>query len=165
MDCAEQGRKQGVPVIADGGLKYSRDIVKALAGGACACMMGSMLAGCEEAPGEMEIYQGRSYKVYRGMGSLGAMEKGSSDRYFQNGTKKFVPEGVEGRVAYKGPVADTLYQLIGGIRSGMGYLGAPTLEDLFENAGFVVQTASGIRESHPHDINITKEAPNYSVRE
>ena len=165
MDCAEEGRKYGVPVIADGGLKYSGDIVKALAGGACACMMGSMLAGCEEAPGEMEIYQGRSYKVYRGMGSLGAMEKGSSDRYFQNGTKKFVPEGVEGRVAYKGPVADTLYQLIGGIRSGMGYLGAPTLEDLFENAGFVVQTASGIRESHPHDINITKEAPNYSVRE
>ena len=128
-------------------------------------MMGSMLAGCEEAPGEMEIYQGRSYKVYRGMGSLGAMAKGSSDRYFQNGTKKFVPEGVEGRVAYKGPVADTLYQLIGGIRSGMGYLGAPTLEDLFENAGFVVQTASGIRESHPHDIHITKEAPNYSVDE
>ena len=165
MDCAEEGRKYGVPVIADGGLKYSGDIVKALAGGACACMMGSMLAGCEEAPGEMEIYQGRSYKVYRGMGSLGAMEKGSSDRYFQNGTKKFVPEGVEGRVAYKGVVADTLYQLIGGIRSGMGYLGAKTLEDLFENAGFVVQTASGIRESHPHDINITKEAPNYSVRE
>ena len=165
MDCAEEGKKYGVPVIADGGLKYSGDIVKALAGGACACMMGSMLAGCDEAPGEMEIYQGRSYKVYRGMGSLGAMEKGSSDRYFQNGTKKFVPEGVEGRVAYKGVVAETLYQLIGGIRSGMGYLGAPTLEDLYENAGFVVQTASGIRESHPHDINITKEAPNYSVRE
>ena len=165
MDCAEEGRKYGIPVIADGGLKYSGDIVKALAGGASVCMMGSMLAGCEEAPGEMEIYQGRSYKVYRGMGSLGAMAKGSSDRYFQNGTKKFVPEGVEGRVAYKGPVADTLYQLIGGIKSGMGYLGAPTLENLFENAGFVVQTASGIRESHPHDINITKEAPNYSVRE
>ena len=137
MDCAEEGRKYGIPVIADGGLKYSGDIVN----------------------------QGRSYKVYRGMGSLGAMAKGSSDRYFQNGTKKFVPEGVEGRVAYKGPVADTLYQLIGGIKSGMGYLGAPTLENLFENAGFVVQTASGIRESHPHDINITKEAPNYSVRE
>ena len=165
MDCAEEGRKYGIPVIADGGLKYSGDIVKALAGGASVCMMGSMLAGCEEAPGETEIYQGRSYKVYRGMGSLGAMAKGSSDRYFQNGTKKFVPEGVEGRVAYKGPVADTLYQLIGGIKSGMGYLGAPTLENLFENAGFVVQTASGIRESHPHDINITKEAPNYSVRE
>ena len=165
MDCAEEGRKYGIPVIADGGLKYSGDIVKALAGGASVCMMGSMLAGCEEAPGETEIYQGRSYKVYRGMGSLGAMAKGSSDRYFQNGTKKFVPEGVEGRVAYKGPVADTLYQLIGGIKSGMGYLGDPTLENLFENAGFVVQTASGIRESHPHDINITKEAPNYSVRE
>lgn len=165
MDCVEEARKTGTPVIADGGLKYSGDIVKALAGGAQVAMMGSLFAGCEEAPGEMEIYQGRSYKVYRGMGSLGAMEKGSSDRYFQNGTKKFVPEGVEGRVAYKGPVADTLYQLIGGIKSGMGYLGAPTLENLFENAGFVVQTASGIRESHPHDINITKEAPNYSVRE
>ena len=165
MDCVEEGRKYGVPVIADGGLKYSGDIVKALAAGAQVCMMGSMLAGCEESPGETEIYQGRTYKVYRGMGSLAAMEKGSSDRYFQNGTKKFVPEGVEGRVAYKGVVADTLYQLIGGIRSGMGYLGAPTLEDLYENAGFVVQTASGIRESHPHDINITKEAPNYSVRE
>ena len=165
MDCVEEGRKYGVPVIADGGLKYSGDIVKALAGGACACMMGSMLAGCEESPGETEIYQGRTYKVYRGMGSLAAMEKGSSDRYFQNGTKKFVPEGVEGRVAYKGPVADTLFQLLGGIKSGMGYLGAPTLDDLYENAKFVVQTSSGIRESHPHDINITKEAPNYSVRE
>lgn len=162
MDCAEEGRKHGVPVIADGGLKYSGDIVKALAGGASVAMMGSMFAGCEESPGEMEIYQGRSYKVYRGMGSLGAMEKGSSDRYFQNGTKKFVPEGVEGRVAFKGAVADTIYQLLGGIRSGMGYLGAPTLEDLYENSKFVVQTASGIRESHPHDVNITKESPNYS---
>ena len=165
MDCVEEGRKYGVPVIADGGLKYSGDIVKALAAGAQVCMMGSMLAGCEESPGETEIYQGRTYKVYRGMGSLAAMEKGSSDRYFQNGTKKFVPEGVEGRVAYKGPVADTLFQLLGGIKSGMGYLGAPTLDDLYENAKFVVQTSSGIRESHPHDINITKEAPNYSVRE
>ena len=165
MDCVEEGRKYGVPVIADGGLKYSGDIVKALAAGAQVCMMGSMLAGCEESPGETEIYQGRTYKVYRGMGSLAAMEKGSSDRYFQNGTKKFVPEGVEGRVAYKGPVADTLFQLRGGIKSGMGYLGAPTLDDLYENAKFVVQTSSGIRESHPHDINITKEAPNYSVRE
>ena len=162
MDCAEEGRKHGVPVIADGGLKYSGDIVKALAGGASVAMMGSMFAGCEEAPGAMEVYQGRSYKVYRGMGSLGAMEKGSSDRYFQNGTKKFVPEGIEGRVAYKGYVADTIYQLLGGIRSGMGYLGAPDLENLYENAKFVVQTASGIRESHPHDVNITKEAPNYS---
>ena len=165
MDCVEEGRKYGVPVIADGGLKYSGDIVKALAAGAQVCMMGSMLAGCEESPGETEIYQGRTYKVYRGMGSLAAMEQGSSDRYFQNGTKKFVPEGVEGRVAYKGPVSDTIFQLLGGIKSGMGYLGAPTLDNLYENAKFVVQTASGIRESHPHDINITKEAPNYSVRE
>ena len=165
MDCVEEARKTGTPVIADGGLKYSGDIVKALAGGAQVAMMGSLFAGCEEAPGEMEIYQGRSYKVYRGMGSLGAMEKGSSDRYFQNGTKKFVPEGVEGRVAFKGAVADTIYQLLGGIRSGMGYLGAPTLDDLYENAKFVVQTASGIRESHPHDVKITKEAPNYSVSE
>lgn len=164
MDCAEEGRKYGIPVIADGGLKYSGDIVKALAGGAAVAMMGSIFAGCDEAPGAVEIYQGRSYKVYRGMGSLAAMEKGSSDRYFQNGTKKFVPEGVEGRVAYKGYVTDTIYQLLGGIRSGMGYLGAATLEDLYETAQFVVQTSSGIRESHPHDINITKEAPNYSVK-
>ena len=164
MDCAEEGRKYGIPVIADGGLKYSGDIVKALAGGAAVAMMGSIFAGCDEAPGAIEIYQGRSYKVYRGMGSLAAMEKGSSDRYFQNGTKKFVPEGVEGRVAYKGYVTDTIYQLLGGIRSGMGYLGAATLEDLYETAQFVVQTSSGIRESHPHDINITKEAPNYSVK-
>jgi IMP dehydrogenase len=162
MDCAEEGRKYGVPVIADGGLKYSGDIVKALAGGACAAMMGSIFAGCEEAPGELEIYQGRSYKVYRGMGSLGAMAKGSSDRYFQNGTKKFVPEGVEGRVAFKGPVSETIYQLLGGIRSGMGYLGSANLEELYEKATFVVQTASGFKESHPHDVNITKEAPNYS---
>ena len=165
MDCVEEAVKYGIPVIADGGLKYSGDIVKALAAGASVCMMGSMLAGCEESPGETEIYQGRQYKVYRGMGSLGAMEKGSSDRYFQNGTKKFVPEGIEGRVAYKGYVADTLYQLMGGIRSGMGYLGAPTLVDLYENATFVIQTSSGIRESHPHDVKITKEAPNYSVSE
>ena len=163
MDCAEEGRKYGVPVIADGGLKYSGDIVKALAAGASVAMMGSLFAGCEEAPGEMEIYQGRSYKVYRGMGSLGAMAKGSSDRYFQNGTKKFVPEGVEGRIPFKGAVADTIFQLLGGIRSGMGYLGAPTLEQLFETATFVIQTSAGFRESHPHDINITKEAPNYSV--
>ncbi len=139
---------------ADGGLKYSGDIVKALAAGASVAMLGSLFAGCEEAPGEMEIYQGRSYKVYRGMGSLAAMESGSKDRYFQEGNKKLVPEGVEGRVAYKGPVADTIFQLIGGIRSGMGYLGARTLVDLYENATFVTQTSSGIRESHPHDINI-----------
>ncbi|WP_297520640.1 IMP dehydrogenase [uncultured Clostridium sp.] len=163
MDCAEEGRKYGVPVIADGGLKYSGDIVKALAAGAAVAMMGSLFAGCEESPGEMEIYQGRSYKVYRGMGSLGAMAKGSSDRYFQNGTKKFVPEGVEGRIAFKGSVSDTIFQLLGGIRSGMGYLGSANLDILFDTATFVIQTSAGFRESHPHDINITKEAPNYSV--
>lgn len=164
MDCAEEGRKYGVPVIADGGIKYSGDIVKSLAAGASAAMMGSLFAGCEEAPGELEIYQGRSYKVYRGMGSLGAMACGSKDRYFQEGNKKLVPEGVEGRIAYKGYIADTIYQLCGGIRSGMGYLGSKTLEDLYNTATFVVQTSAGLRESHPHDINITKEAPNYSVK-
>ncbi|GKX64847.1 IMP dehydrogenase [Inconstantimicrobium mannanitabidum] len=163
MDCAEVGREYGVPVIADGGIKYSGDIVKALAAGASVAMMGSMFAGCEEAPGEIEIYQGRSYKVYRGMGSLAAMEKGSKDRYFQEGNKKLVPEGVEGRIAFKGSVTDTIFQLMGGVRSGMGYLGAKSLENLFQNARFVVQTSAGLRESHPHDINITKEAPNYSV--
>lgn len=164
MDCVEEANKYGVPVIADGGIKYSGDIVKALAAGAKVVMMGSMLAGCEEAPGEMEIYQGRSYKVYRGMGSLGAMACGSKDRYFQEDNKKLVPEGVEGRVPYKGMVSDTIYQLIGGLRSGMGYLGAASLQDLFQNAKFVVQTSAGLRESHPHDISITKEAPNYSVQ-
>ncbi|SFC43590.1 IMP dehydrogenase [Clostridium uliginosum] len=163
MDCAEVGRKHGVPIIADGGLKYSGDVVKALAAGASVAMMGSLFAGCEEAPGEMEIYQGRSYKVYRGMGSLAAMACGSKDRYFQEGNKKLVPEGVEGRVAYKGYVSDTIFQLLGGIKSGMGYLGSKDLDTLYETAKFVVQTASGFRESHPHDINITKEAPNYSV--
>ncbi|WBW98571.1 IMP dehydrogenase [Oceanirhabdus sp. W0125-5] len=163
MDCAEEGDKYGVPVIADGGIKYSGDVVKALAAGARIAMMGSMFAGCEEAPGEMEIYQGRSYKVYRGMGSLGAMAKGSKDRYFQEGNKKLVPEGVEGRVAYKGSVSDTIYQLIGGIRSGMGYLGARTLVEMSETATFVVQTSAGLKESHPHDINITKESPNYRM--
>ncbi len=163
MDCVEEANKYGIPVIADGGIKYSGDIVKALAAGAKVVMMGSLLAGCEESPGETEIYQGRSYKVYRGMGSLGAMACGSKDRYFQEGNKKLVPEGVEGRVAYKGPVADTLYQLIGGLRSGMGYLGSADLKTLYETATFVVQTSAGLRESHPHDIVITKEAPNYSV--
>lgn len=163
MDCAEVGRKYGVPVIADGGLKYSGDIVKALAAGASVAMMGSLFAGCEEAPGAMEIYQGRSYKVYRGMGSLAAMECGSKDRYFQEGNKKLVPEGVEGRIAYKGYVADTIFQLIGGIKSGLGYLGSKNFDILYETSNFVVQTAAGFRESHPHDINITKEAPNYSV--
>ena len=163
MDCVEEGRKTGTPIIADGGIKYSGDIVKALAAGACVAMMGSLLAGCDEAPGAMEIYQGRSYKVYRGMGSLGAMKCGSKDRYFQDGNKKLVPEGVEGRTAYKGSVIDTVFQLVGGIRSGMGYLGSKDFETLYETATFVVQTASGLRESHPHDINITNEAPNYSV--
>ena len=163
MTCAEEAEKCGIPIIADGGIKYSGDIVKALAAGASVIMMGSMLAGCEEAPGETEIYQGRSYKVYRGMGSLAAMQCGSRDRYFQEGVKKLVPEGVEGRVPYKGTTADTIYQLLGGIRSGMGYLGAKGLKELKENAVFVVQTSAGLRESHPHDISITKEAPNYSV--
>ncbi|MBU3188705.1 IMP dehydrogenase [Clostridium bowmanii] len=163
MDCVEMGNKYGIPVIADGGIKYSGDIVKALAAGAKVVMMGSMFAGCEEAPGEMEIYQGRSYKVYRGMGSLSAMASGSKDRYFQEGNKKLVPEGVEGRLPFKGSVIDTIYQLIGGIRSGMGYLGSATLGQLFETSTFVVQSSAGLRESHPHDVSITKEAPNYSV--
>ncbi|NEZ46802.1 IMP dehydrogenase [Clostridium niameyense] len=165
MDCVEEANKYGVSIIADGGIKYSGDIVKSLSAGAKAVMMGSMFAGCAESPGETEIYQGRSYKVYRGMGSLAAMACGSKDRYFQEDSKKLVPEGVEGRVPYKGPVADTIFQMLGGIRSGMGYLGAATLQDLYENATFVVQTSSGIRESHPHDISITKEAPNYSVNQ
>ena len=163
MDAVEVGKKYGVPIIADGGIKYSGDIVKALAAGASVAMMGSLFAGCEEAPGEIEIYQGRSYKVYRGMGSLAAMENGSKDRYFQEGNKKLVPEGVEGRVAFKGYVSDTIFQIMGGIKSGMGYLGSKDLDTLYETATFVVQTAAGFRESHPHDINITKEAPNYSV--
>jgi IMP dehydrogenase len=163
MDCVEVGNKYGVPVIADGGIKYSGDIVKALAAGAKVVMIGSMFAGCEEAPGEMEIYQGRSYKVYRGMGSLSAMASGSKDRYFQEGNKKLVPEGVEGRLPFKGSVIETIYQMIGGIRSGMGYLGSENLEQLFETSTFVVQSSAGLRESHPHDVSITKEAPNYSV--
>ena len=165
MDCVEAAKKYGVPIIADGGIKYSGDMVKALAAGAKVCMMGSLLAGCDEAPGEREIYQGRSYKVYRGMGSLAAMACGSKDRYFQEGNKKLVPEGVEGRIAYKGFVSDTIFQLVGGIRSGMGYLGSKDLETLYNTARFVVQTSAGLRESHPHDINITKEAPNYSVNQ
>ncbi|ENZ00629.1 IMP dehydrogenase [Clostridium thermobutyricum] len=163
MDCVEIGKKYGIPVIADGGIKYSGDVVKALAAGACAAMMGSLFAGCEEAPGEIEIFQGRSYKVYRGMGSLGAMANGSKDRYFQDGNKKLVPEGVEGRIAFKGSVTDTIFQMLGGIRAGMGYLGSKDLDTLYETATFVVQTSAGLRESHPHDINITKEAPNYSI--
>jgi IMP dehydrogenase len=163
MDCVEAADKYGIPVIADGGIKYSGDVVKALAAGAKVVMMGSMFAGCDEAPGDTEMYQGRSYKVYRGMGSLAAMESGSKDRYFQENAKKLVPEGIEGRVPYKGYVSDTIYQIIGGLRSGMGYLGAKTLEELTHNATFVVQTSAGLRESHPHDIVLTKEAPNYSI--
>ena len=162
-DVACVAQKYGIPVIADGGIKYSGDIVKALAAGANVIMVGSLLAGCDEAPGETEIYQGRSFKVYRGMGSLGAMACGSKDRYFQEGAKKLVPEGVEGRVPYKGSVADSIFQLVGGIRSGMGYCGCRTIPDLHDKAKFVRITGAGLKESHPHDIYITKEAPNYSA--
>ncbi|MBQ2767098.1 MAG: IMP dehydrogenase [Clostridia bacterium] len=164
MNAAEVAEKYGVPVIADGGIKYSGDLPKAIAAGASVIMVGSLLAGCEESPGATEIYQGRSFKVYRGMGSIAAMEQGSKDRYFQEGNRKLVPEGVEGRVPYKGPLADTIYQLIGGLRAGMGYCGAPTIQDLREKGQFVRITNAGLRESHPHDINITKEAPNYSAQ-
>ena len=163
-DAACVAQKYNIPVIADGGIKYSGDIVKALAAGANVVMLGSLLAGCEEAPGATEIYQGRSFKVYRGMGSLGAMESGSKDRYFQEGARKLVPEGVEGRVPYKGLVSDTIFQLVGGIRSGMGYCGCPDIESLHERSKFVRITGAGLKESHPHDIYITKEAPNYSVQ-
>ena len=163
LEAAAMGDKYGIPVIADGGIKYSGDIVKALAAGARVVMMGSMLAGCEESPGESEIFQGRQFKVYRGMGSLGAMQKGSGDRYFQSGTKKYVPEGVEGRVPYKGAVSDTIYQMMGGLRSGMGYCGVPTIQDLRTKTKFIRITGAGLKESHPHDIYITKEAPNYST--
>jgi len=161
-DAASVARKYGVPVIADGGIKYSGDLVKAIAAGASVVMVGSLVAGCEEAPGELEIYQGRQFKTYRGMGSIAAMQQGSSDRYFQATNKKLVPEGVEGRVAYKGPVAETVYQLMGGLRSGMGYCGAPDIRTLQETGKFVRITNAGLRESHPHDVYITKEAPNYS---
>ncbi len=161
-DVAQVAKKHGIPCIADGGIKYSGDCVKAIAAGADVIMMGSLLAGCDESPGEFEIYQGRRFKVYRGMGSLAAMEKGSKDRYFQTGSKKLVPEGVEGRVPYKGPLSDTIFQLIGGLRSGMGYCGTPTVKDLKENGKFIRITGAGLKESHPHDIYITKEAPNYS---
>lgn len=162
-DCATEARKHGKSIIADGGIKYSGDIVKALAAGGHAVMLGSLLAGVSESPGETEIFQGRRFKVYRGMGSVAAMEKGSKDRYFQEDNKKFVPEGIEGRIAYKGPLADTIYQLVGGIRSGMGYCGTKDLHDLRENAQFIKMTGAGLRESHPHDVQITKEAPNYSL--
>jgi IMP dehydrogenase len=162
-DCATVARQYGVPIIADGGIRYSGDIVKALAAGADAVMLGSLFAGTEEAPGETEIYQGRRFKVYRGMGSIGAMQAGSKDRYFQENEQKLVPEGIEGRVPYKGPLADTVYQLIGGLRAGMGYCGAKTLKDLKEKTQFIRITNASLRESHPHDVQITKEAPNYHL--
>lgn len=165
-DCAQRAREYGIPVIADGGIKYSGDIVKALAAGASTVMLGSLLAGTEESPGDLEIYKGRSYKVYRGMGSLGAMQDGSKDRYFQereDEVKKLVPEGIEGRVPYKGTIGDTIYQLLGGIRAGMGYCGTRTIDELYERGQFIKITAAGLRESHPHDVHITKESPNYSV--
>ena len=165
MDCYEVAKEYNIPIIADGGIKYSGDMTKALAAGASVCMMGSMFAGCDEAPGAFELYQGRKYKVYRGMGSIAAMENGSKDRYFQQDAKKLVPEGVEGRVAYKGSVEDIVFQLIGGIRAGMGYCGAPTIKDLIETSNFVKISAASLKESHPHDIHITKEAPNYSIDE
>lgn len=163
MDCYEVAKEYGIPVIADGGIKYSGDITKAIAAGANVCMMGSMFAGCDEAPGEFELFQGRKYKVYRGMGSISAMENGSKDRYFQEGAKKLVPEGVEGRVAYKGSVEDTIFQMLGGLRSGMGLCGTPTIEELKQRGRFIKITAASLKESHPHDIHITKEAPNYST--
>ena len=162
-DCATVAREYGVPIIADGGIKYSGDITKAIAAGASAVMIGSLFAGTEESPGESEIYQGRRFKVYRGMGSLGAMKDGSGDRYFQENENKLVPEGIEGRVPYKGPLADTVHQLIGGLRAGMGYCGARNIQELINDTQFVRITNAGLRESHPHDVQITKEAPNYSL--
>ena len=165
MDCYNVAKEYGVPIIADGGIKYSGDMTKAIAAGASVCMMGSMFAGCDESPGDFELYQGRKYKVYRGMGSIAAMENGSKDRYFQTDAKKLVPEGVEGRVAYKGLLEDTIFQLIGGLRSGMGYCGAADIEALKNTGKFVKISAASLKESHPHDIHITKEAPNYSVEQ
>ena len=163
MDAYEVAKKYDIPIIADGGIKYSGDMTKAIAAGASVCMMGSIFAGCDESPGTFELYQGRKYKVYRGMGSIAAMENGSKDRYFQTGAKKLVPEGVEGRVAYKGTVEDTVFQLMGGLRSGKGYCGAPDIKTLQETGEFVKISSASLKESHPHDIHITKEAPNYSV--
>jgi IMP dehydrogenase len=162
-DCVAAAAKSGVPIIADGGIKFSGDVVKAIGAGAHVCMLGSMLAGTMESPSEMEIYQGRKYKVYRGMGSLAAMKRGSGDRYHQQNMKKLVPEGIEGRVVYRGPVADVIYQLVGGLRSGMGYCGCATIAELREKAEFIRISSAGLRESHPHDVQITNEAPNYSV--
>ncbi|MBE5988784.1 MAG: IMP dehydrogenase [Paenibacillaceae bacterium] len=165
MDCYSVAKEHGVPIIADGGIKYSGDLTKAIAAGGSVCMMGSMFAGCDESPGTFELYQGRKYKVYRGMGSIAAMENGSKDRYFQTDAKKLVPEGVEGRVAYKGMVEDTVFQMLGGLRSGMGYCGAKDIKTLQETGRFVKISAASLKESHPHDIHITKEAPNYSIDE
>ena len=164
LDVAEEADKYNIPVIADGGVKFSGDLTKAIAAGASSIMIGSLFAGCSESPGEEELYQGRRFKVYRGMGSIAAMEQGSKDRYFQESNKKLVPEGVEGRVPYKGSIADTVYQLMGGLRSGMGYCGTPTIDDLRKEGQFVRITNAGLKESHPHDISITKEAPNYSTQ-
>jgi len=163
MDCYKVAKQYDIPIIADGGIKYSGDVTKAIAAGGSVCMMGSMFAGCDESPGDFELFQGRKYKVYRGMGSIAAMENGSKDRYFQSDAKKLVPEGVEGRVAYKGLVEDTVFQLLGGLRSGMGYCGAKDIKTLQETGRFVKISAASLKESHPHDIHITKEAPNYSV--
>ncbi len=165
MDCYEVAKEYGIPIIADGGIKYSGDMTKAIAAGGSVCMMGSIFAGCDESPGTFELYQGRKYKVYRGMGSISAMENGSKDRYFQVDAKKLVPEGVEGRVAYKGTVEDTVFQLMGGLRSGMGYCGTESIEELQNTGRFIKISAASLKESHPHDIHITKEAPNYSVEE
>ena len=165
MESYAVAKEYGIPIIADGGIKYSGDMTKAIAAGGNVCMMGSIFAGCDESPGTFELYQGRKYKVYRGMGSIAAMENGSKDRYFQENAKKLVPEGVEGRVAYKGTVEDTVYQLMGGLRSGMGYCGTKTIEELKESGRFVKISAASLKESHPHDIHITKEAPNYSIDE
>ncbi len=165
MNCYAVAKEYGVPIIADGGIKYSGDLTKAIAAGGSVCMMGSMFAGCDESPGTFELYQGRKYKVYRGMGSIAAMENGSKDRYFQTDAKKLVPEGVEGRVAYKGMVEDTVFQMLGGLRSGMGYCGAMNIKTMQETGRFIKITAASLKESHPHDIHITKEAPNYSIDE
>ena len=165
MDAYAVAKEYGIPIIADGGIKYSGDITKAIAAGANVCMLGSMFAGCDEAPGDFELFQGRKYKVYRGMGSIAAMENGSKDRYFQSDARKLVPEGVEGRVAYKGSIEDTIFQLVGGLRAGMGYCGTPDIESLKENGKFVKISAASLKESHPHDIHMTKEAPNYSINE
>lgn len=162
MECFDAAKEDSIPIIADGGIKYSGDITKALAVGGNVCMIGSLFAGCDESPGDYELYQGRKYKVYRGMGSMAAMERGSKDRYFQSEAKKLVPEGVEGRVAYKGSIEDTVYQLLGGVRSGMGYCGAKDIPTLQREARLVKITSAALKESHPHDIHITKEAPNYS---